>query len=77
MTYFRGELFEEAAMKRGPKMVISELSLRTSGIDVLSNGNFGLILESRVNMRNEFTTAAMKNMETHKIMRVGTSSSRE
>ena len=57
-------------------MVISEISLRTATIDVSSDENFGLMMERNVNMRNEFTTAAMTNMETHKIMRVGTSSSR-
>ena len=56
-------------------MVISEVSLGTSGIDVSSDDNFGLMLESNVNVSNYFTTAAMTNMETHKIMRVGTSRS--
>ena len=75
MTDFRGSLVKEAATEKGPNMVISEVSLRTARIDVSSNGNFGLMLESNVNVSNKFTTAAMTNIETHKIMRVGTSSS--
>ena len=76
MTDFIGLLVEEAAMERVPKMVISELSPRTAGIDVLSDEDFGLMLESNVNVRNKFTTVAMTNLETYYIMRVGTSSSR-
>ena len=76
MTDFRGLLVEEAAMERGPKMVISEVLPSTAGIDVLSNENFGLMLESNVNVSNKFTTVAMTNLETHNIMRMGTPSSR-
>ena len=57
-------------------MVISEVSLRTSGIDILSGENFVLMLESNANVINKFTTAAMTNLETQKIMRVVTSSSK-
>ena len=73
---FRIALVKEVAMERGPKMIISKVSLGTAWIDVSSDENCGLILESNVNVSNEFTTAAMKNLETHKIMRVGTSSSK-
>ena len=76
MTDLRGTLVEEVAIERVTNMVISEVSLGTAGIDVLSNDNFGLMLESNVNMRNEFTTTAMKNLETQNIMCVGTSSSK-
>ena len=76
MTDLRGKLSEEAAMEREKKMVISEVSLKTEGVDVLSNDNLGLIMESNVNVSNDFTTAAMTNLMTHKIMRVGTSSSK-
>ena len=76
MTDLRGKLAEEAAMEREKKMVISEVSLKTEGVDVLSNDNLGLIMESNVNVSNNFTTAAMTNLMTHKIMRVGTSSSK-
>ena len=63
-------------MEKGPKMVISEVLLRTERIDVLSDDNFGLMLDSNVNVSKNFTTTEMKNLEIHKIMRVGTSSSR-
>ena len=43
-------------------MVVSEVSLSMLGIDVLSDEIFGLMLESNINVSNEFTTAAMKNM---------------
>ena len=76
MTGFRGALVKEVEMERGPKMVMDELSLGTAGIDVMSDENFGLVLEINVNLSNEFTTVAMKNLETHKIMSVGKSSSR-
>ena len=46
------------------------------GIVVSSDDDFGLMLESNVNVSNKLTTAAMTNLETHNIMRVGTSSSR-
>ena len=36
MTDFRGVLVEKEAMERGPKMVISEVSLGTLGIDVFA-----------------------------------------
>ena len=62
-------------MERVPKMFISEVSLRAAGIDVSSNENLGLMLESNVNVSNKFTTVAMTNLETHNIVRVGTSSS--
>ena len=67
MTDFRGASVEEAATERKPKMIIREVS---------SDENFGLMLESNVNVSNEFTTAAMTNLDTHTIMCVGTSSSR-
>ena len=76
MKDFRGELFEEEAMERLPKIVISEVSLGTAGINLSSNDNVGLMLESNANMSHDFTTASMTNLETHNIMRVGTSSSR-
>ena len=57
-------------------MAISEVSVGATGIDVSIDENFGLVPEGNINARNEFTTAAMKNVETHKIMRVVTSSSR-
>ena len=76
MTDFRGALVEEAAIERGTKMVISEVSLGTTGIDVSSDENFVLMLESNVNVSNEFTIVALTNQETHNIMRVGTTSSK-
>ena len=57
-------------------MVISEVLLGTAGIDVSIDENFGLMLERNVNESYEFTTEVMTNLETHKIMRVGTSSSK-
>ena len=57
-------------------MFISEVLLGTAGIDVSSDENFGLILERNVNASNEFTTSETVNLETHKIMQVGTSSSK-
>ena len=53
MTDFRGALVEEAAIERGTKMVISEVSPGTTGIDVSSDENFGLMLESNFNVSNE------------------------
>ena len=76
IMYFRGALVEEAEMERVPKMFISEVSLRAAGIDVSSNENLGLMLESNVNVSNEFNTAAMTDLEMHKIMRIGTSISK-
>ena len=76
MTDFRGALVREVAMERGPNMVISKVSLGTAGIDVSSDDNSGLMLESNSNVRNEFTTVAMPDMEMHKIMCLGTSISR-
>ena len=76
MTDFRGAFVKEAAMGRGPNMVISEVSLGMAGIDVSGDENFGLMLEINVNASNDFTTAATTNTETHKIMRVGMSSSK-
>ena len=76
MTDFRGALVNEAAAERGPKMVIREVSLGTSWIDVLSDDIFGLMMEININVVNEFSTTAMINLETHKIMRVGTYSSK-
>ena len=76
MTDVRGALVEEAAIEKGPMMVISDVSTRTSGIDVLSDEDFVLMMESNVNVSNKFTTAAMTNMEMHKIMSVRNSSSR-
>ena len=46
-------------MERGSHMFISKVSLRTAGIDVSSNDNFGLMLDSNVNVRSKFTTSAM------------------
>ena len=63
-------------MERGPHMVISDFSLRTAEIDVLSDENLGLMLEINVNVSIEFTTLVMKKLEMHNIMRVGTFSSR-
>ena len=57
-------------------MFISELSFGTAGIDFLINENFILMLESNVNVSNKFTTAGMTNLETQKILLVGTSSSK-
>ena len=51
-------------------MVISEVSLMTAGIDFLSDENFGLMMDINVNVSNNFTTAAMMNLETQKIMRM-------
>ena len=59
MTDFREVLVEEAEMERGPNMFISKVSLGTAGIDVSSNDNFGLMLDSNVNVRSKFTTSAM------------------
>ena len=59
MTDFREVLVEEAEMERGPNMFISKVSLWTAGIDVSSNDNFGLMLDSNVNVRSKFTTSAM------------------
>ena len=74
MTDFRGAIFEDEEMERGPMMFIRKVLLRMAGIDVSSNDNFGLMLESNVNVSNKFTTAAIMNLETHNIMRLGTSS---
>ena len=52
MTDLRRAFFGEAEIERGPKMVISDFSLRTAGVDVSSNENFGLMLESNVNVSN-------------------------
>ena len=76
MTDFRGALLQKAEIERGSKMVIIEVSLGTAGIDVSSDDNFGFMLESNVNVSNDFTTAVMTNLETHKIICVETSSSR-
>ena len=62
MTDFRGALVEEAAIERGPKMVMGEVSLGTAWIDTSSDDNFGLMLESNVNVSNKLTTAAMTNL---------------
>ena len=43
-------------------MVISEVSFGTAGIDISSNENFVLMLESNANMINDFTTAVMTNL---------------
>ena len=43
-------------------MFISKVLLGTTGIDVSSDDNFGLMLKSNVNVSNEFTTAAMTNL---------------
>ena len=75
MTDFIGVLVKEVEMEIVPKMVISEVSLGTAGIDVSSDDSFSLVLDSNVNVSNEFTTVAMTNLETHNIVRVGTSSS--
>ena len=61
-TYFRGMLVQEAATERVPKMIIREVSFGMSGIDVSSDENSGLMLESNANVSNEFTTTAMTNM---------------
>ena len=37
MIYFRGALFEEVALERGPNMFISEVLLGTAGISVSSD----------------------------------------
>ena len=76
MTDLRGVSVEEAEIERLTNMVISEVSLGTEVIDVLSDDNFGLMFESNFNASNEFTTAVMVNMYTNNIMCVGTSSSR-
>ena len=73
---FRGVLVEEAVMEKGTKIVISELLIGLAVIDVLSSDNFVLMLESNVNVSNNFTISGMMNMETHNIMRMRTSSSR-
>ena len=76
MTDAKGALIKEVEMESVPKMVISEVLLGTAGIDVSSDDNVGLMLDSNVSVSNKFTTAEMTNLETHNIMRVGTSSSR-
>ena len=49
-------------MYRGPKIFISEVSLRTAGIDVSSDENVGLMLDSNINVSNELTTAETTNL---------------
>ena len=58
-------------------MVISEVSLMTAGIVVLSDDNFGLMMEIKVNVSNKVAIVAMTNMKTHMIMHVGKSSSKK
>ena len=75
MTDFRGATLKEAEMERGTKMVISEVSLGTAGIDVSINEIFGLMLERNINVSNEFTAVSMMNLKTHMLMLMGVSSS--
>ena len=53
MSDFRGALVEEAEMERGPKTIISKVSLGTAEIDVSRDENFGLVLERNINMSNK------------------------
>ena len=71
---FRGDMVNEETTKKGPNMVINQVSLGTGEIDVSSDYNFGLEFEININVSSEFDTAldGVTNM-THKIMRVGTS----
>ena len=53
MKCFRGALVKEAEMERGPKTIISKVSLGTAEIDVSRDENFGLVLERNINMSNK------------------------
>ena len=55
-------------------MVISQVYLGTGAIDVSSDDNFGLALESNTNASSKFDTEVTGiTNTTHKIMRLGTS----
>ena len=53
MKCFRGALVKEAEIERGPKTIISKVSLGTAGIDVSRDENFGLVMERNINVSNK------------------------
>ena len=59
-------------------MFINKVCLETGVIDVSSDDNFGLALESNINVTSKFYASATGGMNMmHKIMRVGTSVSKK
>ena len=63
---------ENTAEKR-PNMIINQVSIGIGAIDVSMNDNFGLSLESNINLSNKLDAAMAGRMKTtHRIMRVGT-----
>ena len=71
---FSGAVVNEETTKKGPNIVINQVYLGTGSIDVSRDDNFGLALESNINVSSEFDAAVAEGMNTRpKIMRVGTS----
>ena len=67
-------MVNEETTEKITNMVINQVSLGTGAIHVSINDNFGLALESNINVSNKFDTEMAGIMKTeHNIMRVGTS----
>ena len=70
---FSVAVVNEETTEKIQNMIINKVSLGTGAIDVSVNDKFCLVLESNINISNEFDTAVSGRMKTmYIVMRVGT-----
>ena len=75
---FRGAMVNEETTEKVPNILKNQVSLGKGAIDVSSDDEFGLALESNINVSNKFDSAVDRVTKTaHKIIQVGTSVSKK